>query len=97
MQVSAAINVGTDIVLLLFPLPLLPLMKFNKKQRSKRGAIRPIYPPLTYSAAALALIFSIGLIPVVASTMRLCEIVMSGSPISNDMSWQVGDSSWYVS
>jgi hypothetical protein len=34
MQVSAAINVGTDIVLLLFPLPLLPLMKFNKKQRS---------------------------------------------------------------
>lgn len=35
MQISAAINVATDIVLLLFPLPLLPLMKFNKKQRSE--------------------------------------------------------------
>ncbi|KAH3911995.1 hypothetical protein HBI56_174850 [Parastagonospora nodorum] len=77
MQISAAINVGTDIVLLLFPLPLLPLMKFNKKQRT-----------------ALALIFSIGLVPVIASTMRLCEIAMSGSPTSTSMSWQDGDSSW---
>jgi hypothetical protein len=51
---------------------------------------------LTIPVAALALIFSIGLIPVVASTLRLCEIVMSGSPISNDMSWQDGDSSWYA-
>jgi hypothetical protein len=35
MQASAAVNVATDVVLLLFPLPLLPLMKFNKKQQSK--------------------------------------------------------------
>jgi hypothetical protein len=35
MQVSAAINVGMDVVLLLFPLPLLPLLKFNRKQRSQ--------------------------------------------------------------
>jgi hypothetical protein len=34
MQVTAAINVVTDVVLLLFPLPLLPLLKFNKPQRS---------------------------------------------------------------
>ncbi|KAL5119325.1 hypothetical protein ACEQ8H_002812 [Pleosporales sp. CAS-2024a] len=77
MQISAAINVATDIVLLLFPLPLLPLIKFNKKQRT-----------------ALAFIFSIGLIPVIASTMRLCEIIMSGSPISDNLSWREGDSSW---
>jgi hypothetical protein len=44
--------------------------------------------------AALALIFSIGLIPVIASTMRLCEIVMSGSPVAEGKSWQAGDSSW---
>lgn len=35
MTASAAINVATDIALLLFPLPLLPLMQFNKRQRSK--------------------------------------------------------------
>jgi hypothetical protein len=35
MQTSAAINIATDVVLLLIPLPLLPLMKFNKKQRSE--------------------------------------------------------------
>jgi hypothetical protein len=35
MRISAAINVGTDVVLLLIPLPLLPLLKFNKKQRSQ--------------------------------------------------------------
>ncbi|KAH7075991.1 hypothetical protein FB567DRAFT_563466 [Paraphoma chrysanthemicola] len=77
MQVSAAINVATDVVLLIFPLPLLPLLRFNKKQRT-----------------ALALILSIGLIPIIASTMRLCEIVMSGSPISKGKSWQEADSSW---
>lgn len=77
MQASAAINVATDIVLLIIPLPLLPLLTFNKKQRT-----------------ALALIFSIGLVPVVASTMRLCEIVMAGSPRSPGKSWQDADSSW---
>lgn len=35
MQLSGAINVATDVVLLLFPLPLLTLIKFNKRQRSE--------------------------------------------------------------
>ncbi|KAH7346953.1 hypothetical protein BKA66DRAFT_433216 [Pyrenochaeta sp. MPI-SDFR-AT-0127] len=77
MQVSGAINVATDVILLIIPLPLLPLLKFNKRQRT-----------------ALALIMSIGLIPVVASTMRFCEIIMSGPIVSKDMSWQQSDSSW---
>jgi len=47
--------------------------------------------------AALIIIFSIGLIPVIASTMRLCEIVMSGSSIQTGMAWQQTDSSWHVS
>jgi hypothetical protein len=51
---------------------------------------------LTTNAAALIIIFSIGLIPVVASTMRLCEIVMSGNAIQTGMAWQQADSSWYV-
>lgn len=34
MIISAAINVTTDIVLLMFPLPLLRLFKFNRRQRS---------------------------------------------------------------
>lgn len=46
--------------------------------------------------AALIIIFSIGLIPVIASTMRLCEIVMSGNAIQTGMAWQRTDSSWYV-
>ncbi|OAL48471.1 hypothetical protein IQ07DRAFT_622898 [Pyrenochaeta sp. DS3sAY3a] len=77
MQLSGAINVATDVVLLLFPLPLLTLIKFNKRQRT-----------------ALAVILSIGLIPVVASTMRLCEIIMSGSTVSPGQTWQDVDSSW---
>lgn len=77
MQLSGAINVATDVVLLIIPLPLLPLLKFNRRQRT-----------------ALGLIMSIGLIPVVASTMRFCEIVMSGPIVSKDMSWQQSDSSW---
>lgn len=35
MIISAAINVTTDIILLLFPLPLLRLFTFNRRQRSK--------------------------------------------------------------
>lgn len=35
MQLSGAINVATDVVLLIIPLPLLPLLKFNRRQRSK--------------------------------------------------------------
>jgi hypothetical protein len=35
MHAQAGINVFTDVVLLLYPLPLLPLLKFNKRQRSK--------------------------------------------------------------
>lgn len=34
MHVQSGINVFTDVVLLLYPLPLLPLLKFNKRQRS---------------------------------------------------------------
>ncbi|XPT03226.1 hypothetical protein M3J09_012327 [Ascochyta lentis] len=77
MHVQGAINVFTDLVLLLYPLPLLPLLKFNKRQRT-----------------ALIVIFSIGLIPVIASTMRLCEIVMSGNAIQTGTGWQQANSSW---
>ncbi|KAJ4369298.1 hypothetical protein N0V86_009129 [Didymella sp. IMI 355093] len=77
MHAQAAINVFTDVVLLLYPLPLLRVLKFNKRQRS-----------------ALIIIFSIGLIPVIASTMRLCEIVMSGNAIQTGLAWQQADSSW---
>ncbi|KAJ4984115.1 L-fucose permease [Stagonosporopsis vannaccii] len=77
MHAQGGINVFTDVVLLLYPLPLLRLLKFNKRQRT-----------------ALIVIFSIGLIPVVASTMRLCEIVMSGHAVQSGMSWQQADSSW---
>jgi len=31
---QSGINVFIDVVLLLYPLPLLPLLKFNKRQRS---------------------------------------------------------------
>ena len=34
MHVQGAVNIFTDFVLLLYPLPLLPLMKFNRGQRS---------------------------------------------------------------
>jgi hypothetical protein len=51
---------------------------------------------LTVVPAALAVILSIGVIPVVASTMRLCEIVMSDSPIRPGSTWQEVDFSWYV-
>lgn len=57
---------------------------------SPRGSI------LTYSTAAVIVIFSVGLIPVVASTMRLCEIVMSGNGLHRGMGWKQADSSWYV-
>ncbi|KAJ8107852.1 hypothetical protein OPT61_g8579 [Boeremia exigua] len=77
MHAQGGINVFTDVVLLLYPLPLLPLLKFNKRQRT-----------------ALIVIFSIGLIPVVASTMRLCEIVMSDTNITEGTSWQKADTSW---
>ncbi|KAL1796731.1 hypothetical protein ACET3X_005271 [Alternaria dauci] len=77
MIISGAINVATDIVLLVFPLPLIWVIKFNKRQRT-----------------ALAVILSIGVIPVVASTMRLCEIVMSDSPIRPGSTWQEVDFSW---
>ncbi|KAF2996083.1 hypothetical protein E8E13_004551 [Curvularia kusanoi] len=77
MHAQAGINVFTDVVLLLYPLPLLPLLKFNKRQRT-----------------ALIVIFSIGLIPVIASTMRLCEIVMAGNAVQSGMNWQRADSSW---
>lgn len=97
MQLSGAINVATDVVLLLFPLPLLTLIKFNKRQRSEYMAenSRKDYDTIrSYKLAALAVILSIGLIPVVASTMRLCEIIMSGSTVSKGQTWQDVDSSW---
>ncbi|KAH6625684.1 hypothetical protein C7974DRAFT_205507 [Boeremia exigua] len=77
MHAQASINVFTDVVLLIYPLPLLPLLQFNKRQRT-----------------ALIVIFSIGLIPVIASTMRLCEIVMSGNTVQTGMTWQQADTSW---
>ncbi|EUC37204.1 hypothetical protein COCVIDRAFT_14926 [Bipolaris victoriae FI3] len=77
MITSAAINVATDIVLLMFPLPLLRLFKFNRRQRT-----------------ALVVVLSVGLIPVIASTMRLCEIIMAGRPIKPGKGWQDNDYSW---
>ncbi|KAJ4354852.1 hypothetical protein N0V95_003462 [Ascochyta clinopodiicola] len=77
LHIQGAINVFTDVMLLLYPLPLLSLLKFNKRQRT-----------------ALIIIFSIGLIPVIASTMRLCEIFMSGNAIQDGVGWQQADSSW---
>jgi hypothetical protein len=100
MVISGAMDVATDVILLLFPLPLLRLLKFNLRQRSKywpdpltnRERAKQV---LTPSPAALALILSIGLIPVIASTMRLCEIIMSEAPSSSSStSWQASDFSW---
>ncbi|KAL6150217.1 hypothetical protein ACJBU6_10525 [Exserohilum turcicum] len=77
MTISGAINVCTDVILLLFPLPLLRLFKFNRRQRT-----------------ALAVILSVGFIPVIASTMRLCEIIMAGRPVKPGSSWEETDFSW---
>ncbi|KAG9376759.1 hypothetical protein PtrSN002B_002376 [Pyrenophora tritici-repentis] len=77
MIASGAINVITDVILLIFPLPLLRLLKFNKRQRT-----------------ALALILSVGVIPVISSTMRLCEILMADGPRRAGSSWQELDFSW---
>jgi hypothetical protein len=100
MMLSAAINVATDLILLLFPLPLLPLFKYNRRQRSKStkpyAYTQRFCNILTRVVVALAVILSIGLIPVVASTMRLCEIVMSDAPVIIGRSWQEADWSWYA-
>lgn len=97
MVISGAINVVTDIILLVFPLPLIWVIKFNKRQRSKSTSLC-LYErlSLTVTSAALAVILSIGVIPVIASTMRLCEIVMSDSPIRPGSTWQEVDFSWYA-
>ena len=42
MIMSGAINVATDVILLLFPLPLLRVLKFNRRQRST-------YPPFPFN------------------------------------------------
>jgi hypothetical protein len=99
MHVQGAINIFTDFVLLLYPLPLLPLMKFNRGQRStyphqRNRAITTAM--LMNCTAALAIIFSVGVVPVAASTVRLCEIFMSGRSITPGMPWQRVDSSWFV-
>jgi hypothetical protein len=103
MHAQAAINVFTDVVLLLYPLPLLRVLKFNKRQRCMSHLPCPQVLDkveeqceLTVKTAALIIIFSIGLIPVIASTMRLCEIVMSGNTVQTGLAWQQTDSSWYV-
>jgi hypothetical protein len=99
MHAQAAINIFTDFVLLLYPLPLLPLLKFNRGQRSMFPAnlLKLSLSRLTNHVAALAVIFSVGIIPVAASTIRLCEILMSGKSITPGMQWQQVDSSWFVS
>lgn len=94
MQSSATINVLTDVTLLLLPLPLLLVMKFNKKQRSKPPYGIHHRKTANVPIAALAFTLSIGLFPVVASTMRLCEIVMAGSITAEGKSWRETDSSW---
>jgi hypothetical protein len=61
---------------------------------SVTSADNPFYQ-LIVLLAALAVIFAVGLVPVVASTMRLCEIVMAGNPIVMGKTWQEDDTSWY--
>ncbi|KAJ4294053.1 hypothetical protein N0V90_007742 [Kalmusia sp. IMI 367209] len=72
---QATINVAIDSVLVLFPLPLLGILKIDRKQRY-----------------ALVLIFSIGLVPLVATVIRLCYITMAVE--TKDTSRPYGDTSW---
>jgi hypothetical protein len=47
MRVQGAVNVFTDVVLLLYPLPLLPLLKFNRGQHSEYPQMTPPTQTLT--------------------------------------------------
>ncbi|CAI6337644.1 unnamed protein product [Periconia digitata] len=73
---QGSINVVVDMLLLIFPLPLLRILNINQRQR-----------------IALVLIFSIGVIPLVASIIRLTEIVMVSNMeslpyLADDPSWR---------
>ncbi|KAF1964478.1 hypothetical protein BU23DRAFT_575648 [Bimuria novae-zelandiae CBS 107.79] len=72
---QAGINCFTDLVLVVFPLPLLGLLKISRRQRY-----------------LLVLIFSIGFLPLVATTIRLCHLVMAVR--STVKPHPYGDPSW---
>ncbi|KAK7181731.1 hypothetical protein PSPO01_12181 [Paraphaeosphaeria sporulosa] len=73
---QAGIDVFINLVLLVFPLPLLAILRIDRKQRY-----------------LLVLVFSIGLLPLVASIIRLCQIATAagtkaGMRPSGDSSWE---------
>ncbi|PSN73973.1 hypothetical protein BS50DRAFT_469916, partial [Corynespora cassiicola Philippines] len=72
---QGSINVLTDLILLLYPLPLIQVLKINTRQRT-----------------ALVMIFAIGIVPLAASVMRLCDIALT--PIREHVSWREADTSW---
>ncbi|KAF2001545.1 hypothetical protein P154DRAFT_164587 [Amniculicola lignicola CBS 123094] len=72
---QGSINVFTDFVLLLLPIPLVLALQIDRKQR-----------------AALILIFGIGVVPLIASIRRLCELSMP----NEKGSWLTADMTWYV-
>ncbi|PVI05588.1 hypothetical protein DM02DRAFT_685393 [Periconia macrospinosa] len=74
--IQASINVAVDLLLLVFPMPLLRILNIDKRKK-----------------IALVLIFSIGIIPLVASVIRLVEIVVVShmdamAKLSEDPSWR---------
>lgn len=89
---QAVIDVFITLILVLYPLPLLGLLKIDKKQRCMWPRGTSVYPLLTV-LDALVLIFSIGLLPLIASIIRLCQIVIAvrtTAEISSikDVSWE---------
>ncbi|KAL5468505.1 hypothetical protein PMIN07_002732 [Paraphaeosphaeria minitans] len=72
---QAGIDVFINLVLLLFPLPLLAILRIDRKQRY-----------------LLVLVFSIGLLPLVASIIRLYQIVTAAD--TKAAMRPAGDSRW---
>ncbi|KAJ4355748.1 uncharacterized protein N0V89_003768 [Didymosphaeria variabile] len=72
---QSAVDVVINLVLVLFPLPLLGILKIDKKQRY-----------------ALVIIFSIGLLPLVASIIRMCQIAIAVRTKASTR--PTGDASW---
>lgn len=66
---------------------------YQDQHQTKKYGPRPFVILATdNSLAALAVIFSVGLVPLIASGMRLYEIVMAGT--SKGATWLEGDISW---
>lgn len=92
---QAAINVVVDSVLVLFPVPLLAILKIDKKQRCKSSHVSSSSETDCRSLIivdALILIFSLGLIPLIATILRLCFIAMVALETKGVDPY--GDTSW---